>query len=228
MFFPARKPASRKLLKNPMRKDVISAQINKSLRYPSLVGKNWKILPKTIQQRFIRWTPPRELHIYHGRTLETRLNFYGHIFANFSRLIGAPLPLSSKVQGPVIVIVREANKFNGQFWTRIYCRNNKTPQIIHSIKKFAGPTGLEEMLNMCIGISLKLTAQNDSLIFTSENYFIKIFNYRINIPNVITPGILRVTHRENGNKRFRFTLELNHPVLGELIYQTALFRDNNQ
>jgi hypothetical protein len=45
------------------------------------------------------------------------------------------------------------------------------------------------------------------------------------MPRWITPGALTVTHLENGDGRFVFTLEIVHPLFGLIVAQRAIFRD---
>lgn len=199
--------------------------IAKSLRYPALLGRHWRILPPAIQRRFMKYTDPRKALIYQGRVHETRLSRLGRLFARLTAVIGSPLPLEPGARGPATVIVREATTFNGQYWTRVYPTSRAMPQVIQSAKKFAGPTGLEEMISPRIGVALVLNAHRDSLTFTSHSYFIRLAGRRVPIPRLLSPGKMTVTHRQTGQRRFRFTLELTHPLFGELVFQTGIFEE---
>jgi hypothetical protein len=48
---------------------------------------------------------------------------------------------------------------------------------------------------------------------------------RLALPAFLTPGALTVAHTDLGDGEFRFTLELIHPRFGELIRQSAVFRE---
>ncbi len=207
---------------------VSSKAIVKILRYPALMGEQWKRLPSSIQQRFLKWSPERKVIIYRGRLLETRFSFFGACLSSLCGVIGSPLPMRDNIRGPATVIVQETKQLDGQIWTRIYPRAGKVPQVIQSVKMFHGPTGLEEMISPYLGISLVLQAEHDRLSFISKQYFIKLFNKRIGLPGWLSPGKLTITHKGLGTKRFRFTLELKHKILGELVYQTAIYEELEQ
>ncbi len=200
-------------------------RLQKSKRYKALLGKQWNDLPEAIQRRFVNWTPPSSLQIYKGHVLETRLTLFGRLAVRLTNFIGLPIPIASEDKAGAIILVREACGFEGQFWSRIYNRTNSPPHMINSTKCFAGKTGLEELVNCWFGISLSLFAENDSLVFSSEQYFLKILQKRCYLPRWLIPVYLRVTHADRGPHRFRFTLEISIPVIGEIINQTAIFEE---
>ena len=71
------------------------------------------------------------------------------------RLIGGPLPIDrASVHVPSVVTVTEDKASGGQIWTRIYGRRKGFPQVVHSSKRFAGPTGLEEYVGYGVGMTL--------------------------------------------------------------------------
>lgn len=200
-------------------------RLMKQLRYPILIGKAWRQLPPSIQERFAKYKRPRETIIYKGRIQRTTQSTFGHLLARLARLIGSPLTYDKEIRGPATVIVRESDRFNGQYWTRIYPTAKGTPQVIQTQKIFEGPTGLIEMISPHLGVELRLTATREALIFSSSGYFFKIANVKIQLPRWLSPGIMTVTHRQTGPKRFRFTLELTHRRFGELFFQTGIFEE---
>lgn len=196
-------------------------------RFVHLLGQAaWARLPHAVSARFSQRLAPGQSLVYRGKVLETRLSLPGHMLAHLLRLVGAPLPLDRSTGGEAAVVtVTEAADGNGQYWTRQYNRRAGFPQVIHSQKSFAGPTGLEERVGGGLGMTLWLKANERSLQFCSQAYFIDLFGVRLYLPGWLTPGRLTVGHHDLGNGQFDFTLDLVHPVLGELVHQRARFSD---
>jgi hypothetical protein len=129
-----------------------------------------------------------------------------------------------------MVCVSEDERSGGQIWTRLYGSHDRLPQVIQSIKSFAGPTGLEEQIGCGIAMALNVEARDDGLVFSSDHYAWYGFGRRWRLPAWATPGKTVVTHRdlgqdEQGRGCFAFDLEVRHPLLGELLHQHALFTD---
>lgn len=204
------------------------AQLRKALRYPALLGKKWLLLPPAIQSRFTASKSTRSVTIYQGRIHQTRHSYLGRVLAMTCRLIGSPLSYNKNIRGPATVIVRESESTNSQYWTRIYPTASGLPQVIQSQKMFKGPTGLVEMISPHFGVKLTLSASHQALAFTSAGYVFQLGGRALPLPNWLSPGQMKVTHRQTGARRFRFTLQLTHPLFGELFYQTGIFEELNQ
>jgi hypothetical protein len=196
------------------------------LRFRALAGEDaWARLPAAVRARFEHHIGPGATVLYSGEIVECRMSRWGRALAQLARLIGAPLPLSRDTLVPAVVSVTEDEAGGGQFWTRLYGRRRGFPQAIRSSKCFAGPTGIEEHIGRGFGIALRLEIEREALHFLSDHYFLRLGRFRLRFPRWLEPGRMRVSHIDCGDGGFAFVLSLDHPRLGELVRQTALFRD---
>jgi hypothetical protein len=193
--------------------------------FRQILGAEWRALPAAVQARFARHVPVNACVSYAGEIIECRMSRAGWWLAQLARIIGAPLPLSRTTGIAAHVTVTGASDGKGQHWTRHYGRHGAMPQVIHSTKRFAGPTGIEEYLGYGIGIALSLRVEDAALLFTSDHLFCRVGPWRLRWPRWLQPGQLTIGHVDLGTGRFAFTLDLHHPLLGELMHQVAVFAD---
>ena len=196
------------------------------VRFRALMSEaEWASLPRAIRRRFSKRLAGGQTIVYAGEILESWTSRTGWWLAQAARLIGGPLPLTSNARVPSVVKVTEDMASGGQIWTRLYARRKGFPQVIHSAKRFAGPTGLEEYVGRGVGMTLTVYARDGALIFRSKDYFLQLFGRRFFLPAWLSPGTLYVTHAEVADGKFSFTLQIFHPRLGLLMRQMALFRE---
>ena len=190
-----------------------------------LGAEHWAALPDAVRRRFARKLVAGACVTYVGEVVECRMSRLGWLLANLARLVGAPLPLHRDIGVPASVSVTADLAGGGQFWTRQYGRRAGFPQVIFSAKRFAGPTGIEEYLGLGFGIALRLVSDRGALWFLGDHYFLAIGRLRLRFPRWLSPGRLSAGHVDCGGGRFVFTLDLVHPLAGELIHQAAIFAD---
>jgi hypothetical protein len=197
------------------------------LRFRALIADvDWASLPMPVRRRFSKRLAGGRTVVYVGTVAETRMNRVGWCLAQLARLIGGPLPTSQETGMPAVVTVTEDMSSGGQVWTRLYARRRGFPQIIHSVKRFASATGIEEYLGRGFGIALYVGVQDSALVFRSAHYFLQVFGRRFRVPVWLSPGTMTVTHSECGDGKFEFLLEVDHPRFGLLIRQSAVFRES--
>jgi hypothetical protein len=196
------------------------------LRFRALMSDDdWAALPLPIRRRFSKRLAGGRTAVYTGEVLETRLSRAGWWLAQAVRLIGGPLPTARYAKVPSVVTGTEDMATGGQIWTRLYARRNGFPQVIHSSKRFAGPTGLEEYVGYGVGMALTVHVEDGALVFRSRHYFLQLLGRRFTLPRWLAPGALAVTHTELSDGKFGFMLEVVHPRFGMLIHQGAVFRE---
>ncbi len=189
-----------------------------------LTPAEWHRLPDAIRRRFTHSFSAGSTVCYRGYVVETRLSCLGWLLAQLTRIIGAPLPLNEQT-GMATVVVTDHPGNRGQVWSRLYHRKRGLPQAIHSIKRFTGPTGLEEYLGCGLSMALELRTTELALSFIGRDYFLTLAGLRFKIPDWLSPGRLTVVHSQEHGGHFSFSLQLDHPRFGCLIYQLARFVD---
>lgn len=204
-----------------------ASEVLGDLRFRALLAPEaWEALPLAIRRRFSERLAGGRTVTYSGTIVELRMSQLGWWLAQAARLVGGPLPLSRAVQVPATVAVTEDEVTGGQFWTRIYGRHKAFPQVIHSSKRFSGPTGLEEYLGYGLSMALTVDVSDAALHFRSAGFFIELFGRRFALPPRLNPFTLTVSHFELGHGRFAFQMDLRHARFGELIHQKAIFTDS--
>jgi hypothetical protein len=190
-----------------------------------LSDENWGRLPVAIWRRFSKRLGEGKTVVYVGEIDNVSFSPVGWWVAQLARVIGGPLPTGCETGVPIIVTVTEDSASGGQIWTRTCARRDGFPQVIHSAKRFAGPTGLEEYVGFGVSIALKISVENEALYFRSAGYALQLGRFRLPLPQWLTPGDLTVTHADLGGGTFRFTLEIVHPRFGMLVHQSAVFEE---
>ena len=190
-----------------------------------LAADDWLALPAPIRKRFSKRLTGGATVTYVGEVVEVEIGRAGRMLCQAARLIGGPLPLVWDAPAPSVVTVTEDGASGGQIWTRLYARPRGFPQVVHSAKRFAGPTGLEEYVGHGVGMALKVSVEDAALVFRSAHYFLSLAGLHLRLPQWAEPGRLTVTHAELGEGRFAFTLQIFHPWLGRLLAQRAIFRE---
>ena len=190
-----------------------------------LSDEDWGRLPLAVWRRFSKRLADGATIVYVGEVDEVDCSRAGWWLAQAARGIGGPLPLVYERGAPMIVAVTEDAACGGQTWTRICTRSTGFSQVIHSCKRFEGPTGLEEYVGFGVSMALTISVVDEAMRFSSAFYSLRLGRLQLALPRWLTPGDLTVTHRDLGEGRFRFTLDVFHPRFGRLIHQSAVFRE---
>jgi hypothetical protein len=154
----------------------------------------------------------------------------GRILAQLCRLIGAPLPLSRDAFVPAVVSVTEDPAGGGQFWTRLYGRRRGFPQVIHSAKRFCRPDRPRGIYRPAESASrFGSRWKEGALHFLSDHYFVSALGAPA------APAALALAGTDAGQpyrlrpRQLRLRApSLDHPGLGELICQTAMFEERRE
>lgn len=184
--------------------------------YRSLLGEaGWFRLDPAIRARF---DEHRSQRAFYGLMTTVRLSPAGRLLALVARAIGSALcPWDGRHVATLIAVGAEGT------WERRYLLPAGRTFTVRSVKRFDLDRGLVECLGHGVVMHLALEAEHDALHFTSTGYGWMAGRVHLPLPRLLWPGITRVSHRELGGGRFRFTLAIEHPWLGELAFQEGDF-----
>ena len=93
------------------------------------------------------------------------------------------------------------------------------------------PTGRGEIFQSSLPTSRSTrtpkwsSTDEQALHFHSDHYFLIVGRVRLRLPRWLGPGALTISHVDQGDERFAFVLSLVHPLFGEIIRQTGIFRE---
>ncbi len=181
----------------------------------------WNRLTPAIRRRFAAGHADVS---YRGQ-LSLERSRAGRCFAAAVRLLNSPLVSAVEADAPAEVRV-SCTPEGGVVWERqLTLATQARTQCVRSVKQMGADGRLEERTSGGLGMTLQVTEECGALVFYSRRYFLALGPLRLPIPAWLTPGPCRVEHRDEGPGRFRFTLEMRHPLLGRTFFQTGLFTD---
>jgi hypothetical protein len=116
---------------------------------------------------------------------------------------------------------------DGIEWIREYRWANGAIDRVGSTKVVSSDGLLVERLPARLCMPLDTYEAGGVLHFVSRGYY---FDLRIGgvdmkwwLPTLLSPGVTHVEHIDLGHGWFRFTMTVDHPVFGELFFQTGRF-----
>lgn len=180
----------------------------------------WRSLSPAIRRRFATGHADAT---YDG-TMRIECSAIGRVFAMLARVAGSPLTGHRQDDVAVSVQVR-SDGHGGTVWERDLRLTGTATQRVRSTKKLGPRSGLEEHTAGGLSMALDVAVEDGALVFRSRSYFVQMGAWRMAIPAWLSPGTCRVEHRDEGPGRFRFTLDMVHPLWGRTFHQSGVFHD---
>lgn len=191
------------------------------------LGKSWHLLNANVQRRFNRLPSSKNPIVYRGSMEVVARSRAGWLFAVLTKVIGNPLSPHQGKDIPMVVELTTKKNKPGVYWKRTYHFPNKPPFSVTSVKK-DDRGQMMEMVGGGFGMFLNVYAEQGELHFKSTRYFWKFFNCYWPLPHWLSPGETHVIHQDLGAGDFRFTITMNHFLLGQTFYQTGVFHESNE
>ena len=193
----------------------------------ALVGaEGWSRLPAAVQRRF---AAAHADTVYRGR-MDLHCSRGGRVMALLGAVFGGPLTGRCAQQVPTTVNVR-GNGRGGVVWERRFHHATEggdaaPDRVVRSTKEMdTDGVTLRERTDGGLSMALRVFEDDGMLVFESGRYFLALGGWHLPVPALLSPGVCRVSHRDLGAGRFRFTLTMTHPLWGQTFHQTGVFAD---
>ena len=194
--------------------------------YRQLLGTAaWRRLPAAVRARFST-ALGREI-TYVGLMEKVEANAAGRVLALLCRFVGEPLITHVGRNVPAHVRVY-TDRRGGTVWQRAYHFPSRATRLVRSVKRVNTDGELVECLGLGMHMQLSLHEVDGELHFRSTGYYWHAFGVRIPLPTRWFPGETLVVHRDEGNGRFRFILNIDHPLFGRIVHQNGTFEEQEQ
>jgi hypothetical protein len=180
----------------------------------------WRRLPEAVKARFCAH-PHMSATTYRGR-MKVRATRLGRFLACACQLIGTPVAPFEGNDVPVEVHVYDVAG-GGTVWERRYAFAGRPETVVRSMKKLDDDGSLVEALNAGLHMRLRVFEDQGALHFLSTGYFFRIGPLRVPLPDWFPPGPTHVVHEDRDDGRFTFTMRTEHPLLGEMFFQSGVF-----
>jgi Domain of unknown function (DUF4166) len=185
----------------------------------SLLGEvAWQRLPAAVRARF---PDPAIAVDYLGEFEIVRASPLGRLIAWFCLLLGTPVVPRTGVNVPAVVRVGPTER--GVAWNREYRWPRTAADLVRSTKVIGADGTLVEELPARLCMPLDVYEAAGVLHFVSRGYYFRLGTLRLWLPHWFSPGTTHVEHADEGSGWFRFTMTVQHPLFGELFYQTGRF-----
>jgi hypothetical protein len=191
------------------------------------LGEQWNNLSAKIQARFEDEPSASKPKEYDGVMTEVSCSKLGKLMTYFTRLINAPLIPYCEKNVPIEVKVYKESGNPIDHKSRIYYFTGKKPFKVHSAMSLNNKGEFEEYVNSWLGMKMKVYAAEGNLYFEGMSYFVKIANWRLPIPLLISPGRAYIKHSDYGDDSFLVRIEMKHPLFGMMFLQEGIFKEKS-
>lgn len=192
--------------------------------FKKIMGSEWHKLNPQIQQRFSVKTSSTKPLQFTGELTELSCSFFGKILAFICQAFipGALIPYNSN-QCPVDIEVYTKDNSSFLYKKRLYKIPNKKPIQFISYMTESDKGEVLEYVGCGIGMKLIVFEKNTDLHFKSDGYFIDIGFWRLPIPKLLSPGDIYLMHINEGENKFRISIEITHRWFGKMFTQKGQF-----
>ena len=188
------------------------------------LGARWQFLHPDIRARFTL-APGQTRQSFTGTMDEINRSVIGWVIARLIAFVQV-LPSARARDVPFEFNLSPAaplDPASGWIKERLYHFSNGRFEF-RSVMRIANNGELIEQFPFGLGMKIKLAAEDDTLYFRDDGYFLCAGKRRLPLPRWLTVGRFVLTHKNIDRDNFTVEINLEHPLFGRLFHQHGRFR----
>ncbi|MEM8647363.1 MAG: DUF4166 domain-containing protein, partial [Pseudomonadota bacterium] len=154
----------------------------------------WSRLAPAIRERFGTSPKEGEVRLYRGVMEKVACTWFGLVLAHVGRVLGVPMAWKTGRNVPCDVHVY-ADPDGGVVWERRYVFTGVREIVAKTTKRCDGRGRLLECFGRTAGMTLKVYEESGELHFKSEDFFLRLGNWKLVLPGAVSPGTLHVVQK---------------------------------
>lgn len=195
---------------------------NSSLLQNTL-GDDWHKLPLVIQAHYQLQQGQQTRNSVAG-IMRVNYPFFVRPMLFITRLMGGLIDLKGDNMNARVEKWVADGIPNTLFWKRIIQAPDGKRTVFASRMEYQQGNELIEYVGGGFGLRLKLSVENNKLVYRSNGHLWQIGKLRIPIPDVLFLGHATITETAISENQFELDFRINHPLLGETYHYGGEFQ----
>jgi Domain of unknown function (DUF4166) len=181
------------------------------------LGNSWHDLPPVIQRHYQLQADQQTANVVTG-IMHVNYPFFVRPMLFITRLMGGLIDLKGDNMDARVEKWVKADSPKTLFWKRTLQAPNGKNTVFASRMEYQQDNELIEFVGFGLGLCLKLTVENNRLVYRSNGHLWQIGKLRIPIPDLLFLGHAAITETAVSEQEFDLDFKIEHPLFG-LTYQ---------
>lgn len=190
------------------------------------LGNDWNKLPFVIQSHYLFQHDQKTPNIVTGTMLINYPNFVKPMLF-IARLMGGLIDLKGDNMNVRVEKWVKNDNPKALFWKRTIQAPDGKSTVFASRMEYQKDNELIEFIGGGFGLYLKLTVENNNLVYRSNGHLWQIGKLRFPIPDVLFLGHATITEKAISAKQFELDFTIKHPLFGATYRYGGVFEIAN-
>lgn len=187
------------------------------------LGKEWEKLAPIVKQHYDITPGNTSSMTIRGVMDEVYHSPIAKLFLLPGRIFGALVPYKGKKVATEVRNWTVEDNRKAMFWHRTLEFENKPTVIFRSHMEHIKEDEIIEYVRFGMGIRMRMSVNNQALIFKSLGYVWNILGIKIPIPTWAILGSAEIIEKQISDKQFYIDFNMHHPIFGKTFSYSGIF-----
>ena len=187
------------------------------------LGQQWDTLSALVKRHYDITAGKPSHMVIKGVMTEVYHSPIAKLFLLPGRLFGALVPYKGKDVPTKVQNWTTADNHKAMFWHRTLDFQNKPTVIFKSRMEHIKDDEIIEYVRFGMGIRMKMSVENEALIFTSLGYVWQVGPIKLPIPTWAILGDANIIEKAISDDEFFIDFNMVHPLFGKTFSYSGVF-----